>query len=303
MTALILFRTMILIDKLKKMRSRKFIINLIPIIVFIIGESCSNPELIKETRADGKIYYYYILNGVKQGESKLYDSSGNLISIVPYIDGKREGRAIVYHENGKMSRIENFRGDIRIDSAFSFHLNGKIKLRRFYVNGKESGKFRLYDSIGRLIQVRNFVPIQDTVRSDQNWDYDTLGKLIPELSYYYELDFFQMATKVAKRDEYFAFNDTLQYGDTLGIRVRFHRNYIIRQSLMAIDTSGNDRYDIDIHTYNGFLYKMKDSVSIAVHRKYKLGNNTFRAVVFDIDTAGFVHPFYLKKDFVVVPKK
>ncbi len=171
------------------------------------------------------------------------------------------------------------------------------------VNDNFFGEFIVYDRNGRLYQKKTYNIVCDTSVLDQNQTYDTLGKLIPELSYYYKIDFFQMATKVAKRDEYFTFNDTLQYGDTLGVRVIFHRNYKIRQSLMAIDTTGNDRYDIDIHTYNGYFYKMDDSLSIANLQKYKLGRNTFRAVVFDIDTAGFVHPFYLKKDFVVVPKK
>lgn len=91
--------------------------------------------------------------GVSENKGKMtgyinyFYKSGVLSEEGQVIDDSKEGVWKVYHENGKLMSYENWKNNAMIDSSFGYFSNGNLKMKGFWVDGIQEGKWMFYDSI------------------------------------------------------------------------------------------------------------------------------------------------------------
>ena len=128
---------------------------------------------------DGRIEENF-LNDVKNGLTKIYDKSGKLIEVIPFVNGLEQGTGYVFssvdgrivkitvYQNGFIRSIEyinNFDYDNRKhglwkwfyepqDSSFSKPLT--VKLEGKFKKGKKHGYFKYYDKKGNLVKTEKY---------------------------------------------------------------------------------------------------------------------------------------------------
>lgn len=95
-------------------------------------------------------------NGLRHGESRLYDVFGNLKEISNYVNDKLEGENIKYYENGKIKRACNFENGKINGIVKYFHENGKLQRESIFKDGKLHGPSLNYDDTGNLMAKRNY---------------------------------------------------------------------------------------------------------------------------------------------------
>ncbi len=88
-------------------------------------------------KANGKVKYFY-QNGQLSEEGQVTDNS-------------KEGTWKSYHANGKLKNHENWKNNQMQDSVFSYFANGNLHSKGIFINGKEDGRWIMYDSISGKI--------------------------------------------------------------------------------------------------------------------------------------------------------
>ena len=78
-----------------------------------------------------------VINSAQDGEMKMYNSSGKVLSTLVFKNGKLNGPSKMYYDNGNVMMIINFKDDEPIGEPIFYDEDGKILDKQFYKNGEE----------------------------------------------------------------------------------------------------------------------------------------------------------------------
>jgi len=110
----------------------------------------------EKSKVLNRIIEYDVVNGVKQGEMKIYYSEGKLQIAGQMVNNKNEGLWKYYYENFQVESEGNFKNDIPVGMWTWYYLDGKVKEKGNYVSGKRDGKWITYSDSGKSSVVKNF---------------------------------------------------------------------------------------------------------------------------------------------------
>jgi antitoxin component YwqK of YwqJK toxin-antitoxin module len=111
------------------------------------------------------------------GESKVWDPSGNLIAEVFYQKGKLEGESLYYHANGKLSQTIPYKNDVIEGTKKVYDFEGNCVGETEYVGGVRDGIS--FFSGDKKISKREERFEKSLLDSGKYWDFD--GKLTHEI--------------------------------------------------------------------------------------------------------------------------
>lgn len=77
---------------------------------------------------------------------------------------QKEGVWKSYYANGQLKNLENWKNGQMNDSTYSYFKNGNMHSKVIFINGKENGRWIMYDSISGEIDsylfYKNGIPIK-----------------------------------------------------------------------------------------------------------------------------------------------
>jgi antitoxin component YwqK of YwqJK toxin-antitoxin module len=121
---------------------------LLPFLVVTLCIGCDLSQTRKEFYSNGKIKSEAKWkNGVKNGESVLYDSVGNVLSRQNFANDTLQGKSITYHVSGNVFLIENYDRGVLNGEFLKFYENGYVGGKGRYKNGKGVGVYYQYHPI------------------------------------------------------------------------------------------------------------------------------------------------------------
>lgn len=127
----------------------------------------------EKARIKDKIIEYDVVNGIKQGDFKLYSLNGNLQIEGRLKDNKNVGLWKYYYETGELESKGEFENDKPRGEWTWYYPSGKIKERGNYFEGKRIGKWKDFDEDGNVTEEKDF-SLQDSVSGDGSF----LDKLV-----------------------------------------------------------------------------------------------------------------------------
>jgi antitoxin component YwqK of YwqJK toxin-antitoxin module len=120
----------------------------------------------KEGQAEGKRILYYItgqirergfyINGKKHGKEEEYFENGNLKYTCNFIGGQAEGKLIRYYSTGQIRERCFYRNDEKIGSAYWYFENGTVEAYIYYVMKSKVMYRSDYDTLGNLIEEKGY---------------------------------------------------------------------------------------------------------------------------------------------------
>ena len=121
----------------------------------------------EKARIEDKIIEYDVVNGIKQGDFKLYFLNGK-----PQIEGKLKDNKNVgewkyFYQSGELESKGEFENDKPKGEWTWYYPSGKIKERGSYFEGKRIGKWQQFDEGGRIINEKEF-SLQDSINNVEN---------------------------------------------------------------------------------------------------------------------------------------
>lgn len=108
-------------------------------------------SVVKEKKFE-KIIEYDVVNGLMDGEFKIYSSEGKLEMHGNMSAGKNEGLWQYFYANGKIESKGLFKDDAANGMWKWYYENGSLREEGNYADGKRTGTWKMYDSTGRLIE-------------------------------------------------------------------------------------------------------------------------------------------------------
>jgi len=115
-----------------------------------------------------KVIEYDVVNGIKQGDFKLYFPNGKL-QIEGIVDkNKNVGEWKYYYESGELESKGLFENDKPKGEWTWYYPSGKIKERGNYFEGNRIGTWQQFDETGIITDVQEF-SLQDSVTGNKNY--------------------------------------------------------------------------------------------------------------------------------------
>ncbi|MCF6295659.1 MAG: toxin-antitoxin system YwqK family antitoxin [Flavobacteriaceae bacterium] len=115
----------------------------------------------KDGLINGKMKYFFPngkveeevewTNGIANGKVKYFYENGQLAEEGQVTNESKEGTWKSYYPNGHLKNLENWKNNQMQDSVFSYFENGNLHSKGVFVNGKEDGRWVMYDSISGKI--------------------------------------------------------------------------------------------------------------------------------------------------------
>jgi hypothetical protein len=143
-------------------------VNIILILIFLVLNSC---DLIsdfipqKEKESNGievrKTYYeksdvlkseITVKNNKKNGPAKKYYDSGELHTLVHYVNSVKEGKTVWYYKNGNPYRVTKFKNGKKEGVRKIYYEEGKLQAEIPYSNDELQMGTKEYDKKGNLIK-------------------------------------------------------------------------------------------------------------------------------------------------------
>lgn len=88
----------------------------------------------------------------------------NYLKRVKLLKIQKEGVWKSYYANGQLKNLENWKNGQMNDSTYSYFKNGNMHSKGIFINGKENGRWIMYDSISGEIDsylfYKNGIPIK-----------------------------------------------------------------------------------------------------------------------------------------------
>ena len=106
---------------------------------------------------DGGYAKYTLVDGVIEGEVKLFYDGGNLKEVFYLKNGERNGNNKYYYENGNLELDGNYLNGELHGILKAYFPDGVIKEERNYKNGKKSGVAKEYYEDGQLFAETNYL--------------------------------------------------------------------------------------------------------------------------------------------------
>lgn len=115
-----------------------------------------------------KVIEYDVVDGIKQGDFKLYYSNGNVQIEGEVKDNKNIGEWKYYYESGEIESKGLFEEDKPKGEWTWYYPSGKIKEHGNYFEGNRIGTWQQFDESGEVTDEKDF-SLQDSVSSDENY--------------------------------------------------------------------------------------------------------------------------------------
>ncbi len=100
----------------------------------------------------GMTIQYDVMNGLKDGEFKVFYSNGNLQMQGRMVNNKNEGLWKYYYNNSQLESEGNFKNDMPDGKWLWYYINGALKEHGFYLSGKRNGQWLVYDGTGNVVK-------------------------------------------------------------------------------------------------------------------------------------------------------
>ena len=153
-------------------------------IIIIFLYSCKNEKV--EYYSDGNIKKkYFIQNNKLDGEYEEYYKNGKVKLKHIYLNGELKDSSIHYDENGKISQLDYHR-----KKGFDYikvYNKDKISHQGTFYNNQKYGRWKYFDSNGKLKKVIEYIDSCGTQYTNQGWSYDSNEKFIEKGSNYYSV--------------------------------------------------------------------------------------------------------------------
>lgn len=117
---------------------------------------------------NGKCEHFYLTSGIKRasyyfkdnqrhGEYLTYHRNGKIKGISNYINGIVDGEVKVFHENGELEKISFFR-DAHLHGEYkTYYDDKKVKTIGKYENGDRIGRFITFNKDGKIIEESSYI--------------------------------------------------------------------------------------------------------------------------------------------------
>jgi antitoxin component YwqK of YwqJK toxin-antitoxin module len=146
---------------------------LVPVLIILLLVSCSPKKIDKsgfsiknnivyrndsntpytgiiKSKSEGKVFEYYVKDGLKNGEFKATFENGNLIMKGNIVNDMNEGKWVYYYPSGELESEGNFKYN-KADSIWTWYFpSGKIKEKGMFVNGLREGNWKMFDELGNV---------------------------------------------------------------------------------------------------------------------------------------------------------
>lgn len=189
----------------------------------------------------------------KNGCAQYFDSLGNIVKELFYIDNVIQNEQIEYYPSGKIKSVSNFKDGKKVEEAFEFDENGMViteliyddgflksekKINRHNSDGKKTGYWRDFYKNGKLKEESNFL---NGIKKGISKKYTLSGKIDSIKNYTADsLSGGQDIELIKLYKEYYknSYTEKLVGGFYNNMKQGMYREY---------DTLGN--------VINGFIYK------------------------------------------------
>jgi len=129
------------------------------LIVTILIVSCKDSSEIIIKNADGNVIEKYFMNqkdSLKRGLYQAFYDDGSVLEESNYLNGVLEGERKLYYPNGTLEISEAYRAGIMTGDYKTYFENGQLMLKMKFVNGSLEGQSLKYFSDGTLAEQVNF---------------------------------------------------------------------------------------------------------------------------------------------------
>ena len=150
-----------------------FFRHLVPVLMVFLSVSCISKKMDKDgffiknniiyknesntpytgvikSKSEGKVFEYYVKDGLKDGEFKVAFENGKLIMKGDIVKDKNEGKWVYYYASGELETEGNFKYN-KADSIWVWYFpSGKVKEKGTFVNGLREGNWKMYDEFGNV---------------------------------------------------------------------------------------------------------------------------------------------------------
>ncbi|MFT3739685.1 MAG: hypothetical protein QM786_13075 [Breznakibacter sp.] len=169
--------------------------------LFLLLTSCGNKDEIVEYYQNGAIKSVYMLkNGFREGDSKDYDSLGNLQLKSEWANNQLHGVQTEYFQNGRVKALYNWMDGVKHGSYVLFAKTGSIIQTGEYYEGLLCGYQNRFED-GMLMQSRHYVLVNDSDYLNQFFVFDGFGNIKYERSLYYSIAYQERHDTVLKNKE------------------------------------------------------------------------------------------------------
>lgn len=97
-----------------------------------------------------------LLNGLKEGEVKVYFETGELNEIRFYKNNVMDGTWLTYNENKVKVAEAHYRNGKKDGKWYIWDDNGKVIYELEYSAGEKTGTWKNYDKDGKVVSERNY---------------------------------------------------------------------------------------------------------------------------------------------------
>lgn len=242
------------------------------LLLVILFSACS-----KDKNRKTEIEYY--LNGIVKASYTIQNNKITGLVIYNYESGKKHFRSI-------------YRNNILNGYFIEYYENGNVKVFGHFSQAQKSGRWVFYHENGRLSKVQKYLKNKGKYNCTQYINYDKKGNIIKNKSMF--LLFNKLKDTITDGDE-FTFGVRLEgsrFGNMMTLFGDYDKEFYLHDSI-NVDTLYGEDFTVFYNT-----------------RKYKLGLNTIRGVVYDYKCESEkngvlykIYTIYFEDNFFVKPKK
>ena len=122
----------------------------------------------EKARIQDKVIEYDVVDGVKQGNFKLYFSNGNVQIEGKVKNNRNTGEWKYYYETGELESKGEFENDKPKGEWIWYYPSGEVKERGNYFEGNRIGTWQQFDETGMISDEQEF-SLQDSVTGKENY--------------------------------------------------------------------------------------------------------------------------------------
>ncbi len=129
-----------------------------------LGKKVAEGNYIDQKKEGNWIYYSknrkiaeeYFLKGIKNGMSKKYYDTGELMETADWVNGKQEGKYQILYKSGEPYLQCKMLDDKRHGMCLVHSQNGKMEMEANYKNNLRHGEWKFYDQNGEFQYQLNY---------------------------------------------------------------------------------------------------------------------------------------------------
>lgn len=118
-------------------------------------------------RIDNKIIEYDVINGIKNGEFRLYYENGKLEIKGNINNNLNEGRWQYFYESGQVESEGDFVNNLPYGLWKWYYRSGNLREEGKFLKGERIGEWKQYNERGEVIEERVF-SLSDSINSDSD---------------------------------------------------------------------------------------------------------------------------------------